>query len=56
MGNFMELGPIFILEDGTKVVNKHSWNTEYNLMFIDNPIGVGYSYAESKSDIPTTQD
>jgi vitellogenic carboxypeptidase-like protein len=30
-----------------------SWNLEYNILFIDNPIGVGYSILQSDEDIPT---
>jgi carboxypeptidase C (cathepsin A) len=56
LGNFMEIGPIFIMADGTKVVNKYSWNTKYNIMFVDNPIAVGYSYAANKTEIPVNQD
>jgi carboxypeptidase C (cathepsin A) len=56
MGNFMEHGPILIMTDGTKVLNKFSWNTEYNVLFVDNPISVGYSYAESKAEVPINQD
>jgi carboxypeptidase C (cathepsin A) len=52
----MEIGPIFIMTDGTKVVNKNSWNTKYNIMFVDNPIAVGYSYAANKTEIPVNQD
>lgn len=26
--------------------NPHSWHTKYNLLFIDNPVGAGFSYTD----------
>ncbi|KRX08530.1 hypothetical protein PPERSA_13011 [Pseudocohnilembus persalinus] len=55
-GNFVEMGPIMV--DGTKdftyTYNPYSWNQNYNMIFIDNPIGTGLSYAESQDDLATT--
>jgi len=36
------------------VYNKYSWNVDYNMIFIDNPLGAGLSYAENDSVIPTS--
>ncbi|KAF8602097.1 peptidase S10 serine carboxypeptidase [Ceratobasidium sp. AG-I] len=45
MGLFFALGPCSIEEDGKNTTsNKHSWNTNANMLFIDQPAGVGYSY------------
>ncbi|CAE6479344.1 unnamed protein product [Rhizoctonia solani] len=43
MGLFFALGPCSIGEDGT-TLNEWSWNNNANLLFIDQPAGVGYSY------------
>ncbi|CAE6449683.1 unnamed protein product [Rhizoctonia solani] len=44
-GLFIELGPCAIVEDGKNTtINKWSWNTNVNMLFIDQPVGVGYSY------------
>ncbi|CAE6393393.1 unnamed protein product [Rhizoctonia solani] len=45
MGLFFALGPCSIGKDGQNTtVNEWSWNTNANLLFIDQPAGVGYSY------------
>ncbi|KEP50122.1 serine carboxypeptidase [Rhizoctonia solani 123E] len=45
MGLFFALGPCSIEKDGKNTtVNKWSWNNDANLLFIDQPAGVGYSY------------
>lgn len=51
----MELGPVTFGTDGSQSVNPYSWNTEYNIMFVDQPVGVGYGYAVNE-DIPKNQD
>jgi vitellogenic carboxypeptidase-like protein len=60
-GNFNEMGPLTVRRKlvGTGlevVVNKNSWNREYNLLFIDQPVGTGLSYADPdfKNVFPTT--
>jgi len=44
-GLFLELGPCLFVKDGLEH-NPHSWNTNTNLFFLDQPVGVGYSYAD----------
>ncbi|CAD8127868.1 unnamed protein product [Paramecium sonneborni] len=55
LGNFMELGPLIMKEDGTFYKNKYAWNTEYNVIFVDQPIGAGLAYPEKQEDVPTNQ-
>lgn len=50
------MGPVTIATDGTQSANKFSWTTEYNVMYIDQPVDTGYGYAASTADIPTNQD
>jgi len=56
LGNFFELGPYFVNPDGeTLSRNPFAWNRRFGLLFIDNPLGTGFSAAPSAADIPTNQ-
>ncbi|CAG9784174.1 unnamed protein product [Diatraea saccharalis] len=44
-GLFLEIGP-FQYDKELKLRNS-SWSKEYSLLFIDNPVGAGYSFTES---------
>jgi hypothetical protein len=49
MGLLQENGPCFVGEDSNSTYrNPNSWNNEVNLLYIDQPSQVGFSY-----DIPT---
>ncbi|CAF3843354.1 unnamed protein product [Rotaria sp. Silwood1] len=55
---FTEIGPIYIDRKGNLQLREISWNKDYHLLFIDNPVGTGYSftlndqgYARSQDDI-----
>lgn len=48
-GLFFELGPSSIGPDLKPVRNPFSWNSNANVIFLDQPIGVGYSYSEGES-------
>ena len=39
-------GPCRVLDSEGPKFHKEAWNTNANLFFIDQPIGVGFSYAE----------
>ncbi|XP_068228329.1 retinoid-inducible serine carboxypeptidase-like [Palaemon carinicauda] len=51
-GNFMELGPYDI--NGN--LRPHAWTKKANLLFVDNPVGTGYSYAEDYDKFTTDND
>ncbi|CAH8252373.1 unnamed protein product [Arabidopsis lyrata] len=56
IGNFYELGPWRVMSSATELErNPGAWNRLFGLLFVDNPIGVGFSIASSKQDIPTNQ-
>ncbi|KAH6884328.1 carboxypeptidase Y, partial [Coprinopsis sp. MPI-PUGE-AT-0042] len=55
LGLFMELGPCRINDaNGTKW-HRQSWNDKANIFFIDQPVGVGFSYAENGEAVSTTE-
>ena len=56
IGNFYELGPWRVVSRATDLErNPGAWNRLFGLLFVDNPIGVGFSIAASQQDIPTNQ-
>ncbi|PFH51148.1 hypothetical protein AMATHDRAFT_143154 [Amanita thiersii Skay4041] len=51
IGLFQENGPCFVNPDGeTTVLNPNSWNTLSNMIYIDQPIGTGFSFGTDDVD------
>ncbi|XP_071675219.1 serine carboxypeptidase-like 51 isoform X1 [Lolium perenne] len=50
LGNFMEVGPL----DVNLKPRNSTWLKKADLIFVDNPVGVGYSYVEDDSLLVTT--
>lgn len=49
IGLFQEHGPCRITNDSSSVtLNPFSWNNEANIVYIDQPVGVGFSYGDLK--------
>jgi hypothetical protein len=46
LGLFMELGPCRVVDENSTAVHSEAWNNNANIFFVDQPIGVGFSYAE----------
>ena len=46
-GLLQENGPVRLQTQGTLTDNPYGWNTAAHMLFIDNPIGVGYSYTDT---------
>ncbi|KAL6655433.1 hypothetical protein ACP70R_006259 [Stipagrostis hirtigluma subsp. patula] len=50
-GAMIELGPFRINSDNkTLSRNENAWNTEANVLFLESPAGVGFSYSNTSSD------
>ncbi|XP_042400394.1 serine carboxypeptidase-like 34 [Zingiber officinale] len=51
-GEAEELGPFLTQKDVSELMlNQQSWNKEANLLFIEAPVGVGFSYTNTSSDL-----
>lgn len=62
LGLFTDIGP-YVLKDGAQsfTENIYTWNQRANVMFIDQPAGVGYSIGKTpealrSDDIKSQQD
>ncbi|KAH9011291.1 serine carboxypeptidase [Lactarius pseudohatsudake] len=54
-GLLFELGPCLIADKGRNTTfNPHSWNERANIIFLDQPVGVSYSYSSDGSTINTS--
>ncbi|XP_061707852.1 venom serine carboxypeptidase-like [Cydia pomonella] len=47
-GLFEEIGPFTFSPSGNLEKNDYSWIHNHSLLFIDNPVGTGYSFTESR--------
>ncbi|KAF9444794.1 serine carboxypeptidase [Macrolepiota fuliginosa MF-IS2] len=56
IGLFFELGPCRILDEKGPKFHPESWNTNANVFFIDQPIGVGFSYADFGETVSNSED
>ncbi|KAI0784828.1 serine carboxypeptidase [Abortiporus biennis] len=56
VGLFMEHGPCLVTGVNVTTFNPYGWNANANIFFIDQPIGVGFSYAEYGEYVSTTEE
>ncbi|KAJ6476261.1 Alpha/Beta hydrolase protein [Mycena sanguinolenta] len=51
-GLLFELGPCSIANEGKNTTfNKHSWTSSANMIFLDQPVNVGFSYADGRTTV-----
>ncbi|EFC40187.1 virulence-related protein Nf314 [Naegleria gruberi] len=56
-GMVSEHGPFVVLADGKTVVsNPFAWNKRVNIIYLEQPIGVGYSYSDNTADYMSITD
>lgn len=56
-GAMEELGPFRVNSDGkTLYKNDYAWNTVANVLFLESPAGVGFSYSNTSSDYDNAGD
>lgn len=58
-GALMEIGPYRLKDNEHLVYNEGSWDEFANLLFVDNPVGTGFSYVDTDSflhDLPEMAD
>ena len=53
IGFMTEQGPFKPDKDLNLQVNPYAWNTVSNMVFIESPAGVGFSYTDDKADLTT---
>ena len=46
-GALMEIGPYRLKDDHTLVENEGSWHEFANVLFVDQPVGTGFSYVNT---------
>ncbi|EFN61705.1 Vitellogenic carboxypeptidase [Camponotus floridanus] len=47
-GLFLENGPFIVTANKTLKMRQYSWTLEHNVIYIDNPVGTGYSFTDNK--------
>ncbi|XP_006650145.1 serine carboxypeptidase 1-like [Oryza brachyantha] len=56
-GAMLEIGPFFVNSDNrTLSINRYAWNNVANMLFIESPAGVGFSYSNATSEYNNTGD
>ncbi|XP_012229989.1 venom serine carboxypeptidase [Linepithema humile] len=54
-GLFMENGPFLVNKNIRLEKRKYSWNLGHSLIYIDNPVGTGYSFTDNEKGYATNE-
>lgn len=52
----MEIGPYRLKDESTLQYNDGSWDEFANILFVDNPVGTGFSYVDTDSYVHELKD
>ena len=52
----MEIGPYRLKDDAHLVYNEGAWDEFANVLFVDNPVGTGFSYVDTDSYVQELSD
>ena len=52
----MEIGPYRLKDESTLRYNDGSWDEFANILFVDNPVGTGFSYVDTDSYVHELND
>lgn len=55
LGLFEENGPFIVTANKTLTMRKYSWNIVHNLIYIDNPVGTGFSFTDNDKGYVTNE-
>ncbi|CAH1237866.1 CPVL [Branchiostoma lanceolatum] len=55
-GLFTETGPFYITKDAQLMSRKVTWASAYSMLYIDNPVGTGFSFTKSDAGFSTNQE
>eukprot|EP01102_Stenamoeba_stenopodia_P015073 TRINITY_DN5097_c0_g1_i4.p1 TRINITY_DN5097_c0_g1~~TRINITY_DN5097_c0_g1_i4.p1 ORF type:complete len:475 (-),score=126.43 TRINITY_DN5097_c0_g1_i4:44-1405(-) len=56
-GLFNENGPFSVAANGTTLINNpYTWNTNFSMLYVDNPVGAGFSFTTSDEGFVQNQD
>jgi len=48
---FQEIGPFFLLPNETLAANPFAWNSVANVLYLDQPVGTGYSFVNDTKEL-----
>lgn len=46
LGLFVEHGPYYVAKGGVPKLRKTTWARRYSMLYVDNPVGVGFSFTQ----------
>jgi len=53
---FYQMGPFFVSPNGTSLIpNPYTWNKEFAMIFVDNPVGAGFSFTSKTAGFTTNE-